>query len=493
MEGSPPNTTPTSGRSGARSPALHRPGRSALLQQLAYWGRANQLGEESIDPFSVGIEPSLFSRKGYLCLVCRSDAKPELPLAVMRHYYESASFDIVPSLCAALIRAFGEWPDAREQLPLAVVTQGLELQAVGSENAVIWLMRSGQVREIFRPLSGPKPWSMRLDAIESVGLYAMQWRLATGDALVLTTQDALTYLTRKRARRILAKGGSAVRTAAAIARAARRPASAIFRVGAGQPPPPVTVMRTRGYSAVPELTGSGGAPSTRPIEPAPDAPRGRSPIWPALGIAVLSIALAFWMLVLTRAPSATPAVLSVSGDAAESSAMAGAASPSPGARPTATAHPPAGRAQASGSALDASEATPEGTPAVLATPKLLRPGADATVRGSELTLLWEWPGDLAADEFFDVRMWLMGADSRSIAWTQEPTYIERTPSEGWHSWTVRIVRGDDGVIQEVLAEGPTSNFHWNPAPVEDKPTVEPPTRLAPDDRPTRVSPPSGGD
>jgi hypothetical protein len=128
--------------------------------------------------------------------------------------------------------------------------------------------------------------------------------------------------------------------------------------------------------------------------------------------------------------------------------------------------------------------------------KLLHPAPDEEVHGFELILSWAWDGELGDKEHFDVRLWRLGEPEKSIAWTKKREYVERLPSRGWHSWRVRLVRGQEGVIEEVLTQTLATNFDWTPdggSGPEPTATPVPPTRATVQQRPTRVTPAADGE
>jgi hypothetical protein len=59
---------------------------------------------------------------------------------------------------------------------------------------------------------------------------------------------------------------------------------------------------------------------------------------------------------------------------------------------------------------------------------------------------WQWAGTLAADEWFDVRVWLPGQAHLGIAWTKEPSYVYDIclKGNGHYFWSVAVVRGRNG-------------------------------------------------
>jgi hypothetical protein len=470
-------------------------------------GRAHQARGEVWEPIVAREEtdPSVLARKGYLYLLCHPDAPPSLRETVAEAYYTNLSYDVLPSLSAALARCYSASPDAHQQLPLAVVVQGLDVYAVGSEEAQLWGGRADELRNLLAPSAEGGLWPRgtacwRSD--EGPTLYGVRWRLLRDDVLIMTTQEAAARLSRRKLASSL-RNRDPVAAAQSIARRARG--------GWRSAPPPVTVLHLGGLQPVPEL-GPVRRQTPEPALPKPRYPRPRSepsPIWVALLVAVVAVGLVFW----TRPPSFSrdeaEALLAwfltpVPSDVALGTAGgADTATPRPPAptmvlyagtpRPTATAEdvPPTSTLppETQPPARTAPTATPEPAPAIYARPTLISPYENEGVRDDMLTMRWSWPGTLAADEYFDVRLWRVGTRKQGIAWTKHNEYIERHPSVGWYFWTVVVIRGQDGQIVAELSEEPRPiSFRWAPhgeSPGTQPGTAEPSGRTPP---PTRVTP-----
>jgi hypothetical protein len=473
-------------------------------------GRAHQARGEAWETILAREETdaSVLARKGRLYLLCRLDAPPSLRETVAEAYYTASSYDVLPSLSAALARGYGAADDAHGQLPLAVVVQGLDVYAVGTQEARLWGGHSAELRELLAPSAEGGPWPRGAVCWQNQAgptLYGVCWRLWRDDVLIMTTQDAATRLSRQKLESALRD-----RDPAAVAQSIARRAK-----GKGSAPQPVTVLQLGGLQPVPEM-----GPIRRQT-PAPAAPKLRhrrprgesSPIWMALLIAVVAVGVTFWL----RPPSInrteaeallewflTPAPLDTapeSGGVADTprppapTMVLYAGTPRPTATLGATARPASSGAQPGGAT--ASTATPEPEAELYPAPRLLSPYENQGVRDATITMRWSWAGTLAEDEYFDVRLWRVGTSKQGIAWTKRRDYVERHPSTGWYFWTVAVVRGQDGeIVAELSAEPEPVGFRWastsdegpgppRPTSVPSPTSVPPPTRVAP---PTRVQP-----
>jgi hypothetical protein len=121
---------------------------------------------------------------------------------------------------------------------------------------------------------------------------------------------------------------------------------------------------------------------------------------------------------------------------------------------TATSPPtmvPAAKPKATTTALPPSP-SPAATPTVVRSypaPILLEPKHVSLLSQrtfSTYPLRWEWEGVLQADEWFDVRVWPKGLPHYGIAWTKEQEYLYDLclQGSGEYSWSIAVVRGQDG-------------------------------------------------
>jgi hypothetical protein len=456
------------------------------------------------DALAAWTDPLLLARKGRLYLLCRSGLDSQTCFDLYRRYYTDTCFDVLPSLQAALAGVFAEYPGSRPQFLLVVVLLGLDVLALGTAEAALFLVRDEETRVLLgahpemphaRPVIGP-----------AGTLYAVQRRLGIDDSLVLTTYQAAGRLHPPFLRRALASRNPTDHAAALIARAAGKAGSSNHE--------PVTVIRIPGFSPVPEFAGS-----LPPVEPPPPKLRHRgsarfSPVLIALLIAVVAVAATFaierptisvrtWedlaLQMLTpeaqrqtaTAARATANVESSSATPLASGASAGTPEATELASLSGTPSPTATRVAREGTPTN-TKASPRATRQVAVpsptarnypVPQLLSPREGQDLRGDLVVLRWAWSGNLAENEYFDVRMWREGAAKASIAWTRDLEYRERDAREGWYHWTIVVVRGQNGVIERELSREPQSlSFQLIGGP--DKQATPEPTLV----RPTRVNP-----
>lgn len=111
------------------------------------------------------------------------------------------------------------------------------------------------------------------------------------------------------------------------------------------------------------------------------------------------------------------------------------------------------------------------TPRVYPTPVLLSPEDGAHfAAGIPAELRWSWAGDLAADEYYDVRVWPEGEPHTGVAWTKEP-YLQFTGEPGIaYRWAVAVIRGQEGqMLEQLSAESEARSLLW----LQPTPTVIP--------------------
>ena len=453
------------------------------------------------------IDPLLLARKGMLYLPCPQDTSPDILRSVVDSYYGDSSYDVAPSLAQALTMAYQQHPELAQRLPLAVVVQGSELYGVGTEHAALWLVHRDQARSLL------SPWRDAQGNAWQLG----RWRLMVNDTIILGHQSLPQHISAKRLHRLATQRRSADDLAIKLARATQPSRDAEYAV---------MVLRVPGFRPTDALGHQAEAPPSNANQPLHDSSR-RSPIWTALLIAMVFVGAALaisrpaltkenalgmvaWMLTPmpteTLAPTATPtqpaelppeyqtAVAQATELALERALPLGTRSA------LATDTPGGAQPSVESAQQPAASATPTPDPTrgEYPAPRMLYPGRDENVRPTYLTLQWEWDGELGEDEYFDVRLWIMGGEKRGIAWTKQPQYIKRASESGWHSWNVVVVRGRDGVVLEELSDEPAPvNFNWSVRGKEDVspatvvPTQAQPTRNAPTGQPTRVPP--GGD
>ena len=463
-------------------------------------GRAQGPAQSVWDDLEAPVEDAHMQRKGRLLVLCSGDTDRAALTELYERYFQSSSFDVLPSLSVALAGCYGLFVGLVHDLPLVAVAFGLEVYLVGGRSAAAWMLHHDQVKGVLGvgqaegraiPLGeGQSPDG------EAWSLWGSHQRLMIGDTLVLST-SRVSDRTPAEAIGALARGRRSPQDLAhAVSRAAGR---------AGREP--ALVIQAGGFSSVPGFAGPQRPvePSAAPLARARRATGERSPIWAALMIAVVAVGISLWIrrptiprddlrewveLLLTPRPMADSA-----GEENQAPTAQG-----PLVRPT----PPLGIHEATrvaeGGAPEAPETaaprntqssspTSSATPRVHSAPSLLSPSEGESVGKTYVTLDWEWDGELGEDEYFDVRLWRLGTPKQGIAWTKRMRYVERSGQSGWHTWTVAVIRGRDGVVLEEYVMAPEVNFSWV-VKGGSQPQISPipPTRAAPAQPPTRTLP-----
>ena len=465
------------------------------------WGYARRETQQIVDALLAQIDPILLGRKGRLLPLSSADIDRSLLETLYRRYYADSSFDIVPSLREALTALHAQDEALRASIPLVLVLQDWEVLAVGTDEAAIWALHLDETSEVLAPRPRTPAQSLvpsfQQPQRDAPSLRATQRRLATGDVLVATTRPSERLKTGS-LKRVVKGNRTAADAARAISRAAR---------GRGEAPRPAIVLSVAGLSPVPEFVSASRPPvaERRPRESSLE----RSPIWTAVVVCILAVALALWItkpkvsnedldtvLAWLLTPVPTSATQSVTSTEVSSGAGESLPTHTPTRIPIVTVPtrvpptPTATTASAVPNQRARPSPTPTASPTPYAPPEPLSPGPRENVHNRELLLSWDWEGALRGDEYFDVRLWRLGTPKHSIAWTQERHYTERNPESGWYSWTVVVIRGKDGVVDQDLTDEPEPvEFQWH-ADDEEPPeeiTVVP-TRITHVDGPTRVVP-----
>lgn len=445
-------------------------------------------------------DPSLETRKGRLYLLVTQGTDDAVPAEVHRRYYSDISFDVLPSLQAALSAVYLESPEAQKALPAAVVIQGLDMYAVGTAEGAVWLVRSNEVKELLGNRS--EAWVSEqqedntLAEASGLVLYNARRRLNVGDNLVITTREVAKKLSPSTIRQTILSGGSPAALARAMARLATR--------GMKSSPVPVTVICVPGFTPTPELGLTKGRISSSEGPAKVQAARQASPIWPALVLALLVISVSLWIKrsslsrenlsallgwLLTPVPTITTGAASAS-SLGRTASLAAQSTSHPGqtaTRETPTRTPKPRR-------TPAPSLTPSPTMAQeYAMPELKYPLEGGEIRDFALTLKWVWAGSLTEDEYFDVRLWQVGTPKRGIAWTKDREYTQRYQGAGGYYWTVVVIRGKDGSVQSELSQEPKPiGFEWQIGDSGPTATYTPapttaPTRSTPVGQPTRIT------
>ncbi|MGI5917540.1 MAG: hypothetical protein ACOX9A_13945 [Anaerolineae bacterium] len=415
-------------------------------QRLVYI-QAGRIRENSPCSALDNRDPVLLARKGVLYFLSDPEVSPAILESICTSYYGDRCFDPIPCLKAALAAAYAEHPELCGQLPVAVVAQGLEISLVGTQEAAAWLIYHSGVRELLMPWKMAERYPC---SDEPVPLYSTQWRLSTGDTVVISTQRAAHRLTDATMTRALRKG-SFDSAAEALSRAVNR-GHKEFHV-------PLSMIHVPGFRPMPSFTTpmqeAAMATQIPATTPAPRKPprQGVSPIILALAVSLIAVATTLWI----KRPAINLDNLSdmvigymltpvASPTAEDSTAQAETPVPVPTEAPD-----------------EAAEEIVREEGDILPPPDLVSPEQDDTLYGSPLRLVWSWDGELAEDEYFDVRLWRLGQPQESVGLTKDTELEERPKGEGWHAWTVVVVRENgNGTDEEISDEPPAVSFRWSP-------------------------------
>jgi len=447
--------------------------------------RCVRLHQPESQPMSADhADPALLSQKGRLYLLCSPETPAELVDAFYQRYYTDPSFDIVPVLQRTMTALSTEHPEAHALILLAVVVEGLNLFAVGTSAATLWVDRFGAARELAPDGREARPLEPE-DAPDGA-LWAATYRLTAGDVVIMTEQAALQNQVRRGWRGL----GRAI-----LANQAQRLAR---QLGAQTP---LTLVGIPGFAPVADL-GLVRKPARVDKAAVPPTERHRSPIWPALLVAIASLVV----VIVVRRPDLSHNSLIHLLDWAltpvPTSATPRGTPPSQTRTvvvlPTATSEPEMSTPTLR--LIAAQTATPTPTPTLVhyPAPELLFPGEREELAELTTTLRWAWAGSLGPDEWFDVRLWREGTPKNSIAWTKGRSYLERYLRPGWYHWTVTVVRGQGRTVLAELCDEPEpvsflvlgAGEHPSTATPPSPPSATPqiaPTRLTPIVQPTRAS------
>jgi hypothetical protein len=115
--------------------------------------------------------------------------------------------------------------------------------------------------------------------------------------------------------------------------------------------------------------------------------------------------------------------------------------------------------------------TPTPTLKVYPVPALLSPEDGARfVAGMPAELRWSWAGELAFDEYYDVRVWPEGEPHSGVAWTKEPTLLFTGEAAIPYFWAVAVIQGQGGqMLQQLSPESDARSLLW----LQPTPTVLP--------------------
>ncbi len=110
-------------------------------------------------------------------------------------------------------------------------------------------------------------------------------------------------------------------------------------------------------------------------------------------------------------------------------------------------------------------ATVEGAAQLLPAPMLVDPPPDGdafTGKGTPIMLQWTWMRPLEDDEWYDIQMWKEDGEPLGVTWTKEMSWkVDEMWFPGTYNWRVRVIRGADGEVQEVISNpSETWQFVW---------------------------------
>lgn len=425
------------------------------------------------------VDKGLLARKGLLYLCCPADTDPSTLQSAYASYYGSSSFDVLPCLEECLRPLLAD-DDSR---PIAgVVARGVDVTLLATDNISAVHLKENNAYRLLRqaPSSGSHLSKTR-------PLYRDQARMAHGDRIALWAPGAAAPSSPRKLHSVLRRVSSARRAAQRLSHTQRAA--------------PVLILEAPALFPARELGPVRASLRPKGDRAAVQERSGRSPV--GLAVAVLLVALGGFYLIrrpsLDRidwstvgawllTPVASPTSETPPTPAAPSTVVVAPTVPgeAPPTRLAATAAPAAPAAPS----VPEEEATLKATPVAWRAPSRLFPGMDAQMGSGPLTFRWVWDAELAENQHFDLRVWVMGAKAESVAWTKEMQYNLAQREGGWHTWQVALIQGTDGNIEQELAVSRMVNFYWaaGDSPIESTPTPVPPTRVNPEPGPTRGTP-----
>jgi len=379
------------------------------------------------------LDPLLVQRKGRLIMLASEGTDPQTLAWVCQDYYMSRSFDAVPTLVRTLSQAYRDHPGLEQQLYLLVVQRGLDLSMVGNSQAIVRLARYSVVRDLFDPQARNTGYRVSLVEHDGSGvtprLYSTTWRVVTGDVLLYAARPAAERISEEAMARVARRRGTAAEAARSLGRSP-----------GGHEAAPFILARYAQLSAVPEVP----APVRTGPEPTPQKPpvrrQGTSPVLIAGLIALLSVALWAVFTDVHIDPQQIP----------EGLHTFFFPEPTPTLMPDAVA----------GEGEDLSTL-------VYGAPVLVAPYNGARVTGAQVALVWDWSGDLAEGERFEVTVQPPGREPPETTLTREARHTITRGAEGWYTWTVRVVdaTGEEGSVP-LSPRAEEVSFHWGATQLE---------------------------
>ena len=140
--------------------------------------------------------------------------------------------------------------------------------------------------------------------------------------------------------------------------------------------------------------------------------------------------------------------------------------------PTATPSPTPAPSPTATSAPTDTPVPPTPTPGPPPPPVLEAPADGVSLLGTDFVLRWSWPGQLAEDQYFDVRVWREGEPHYGIAWAKQPEYpikgYIRDHGPGTYFWQIAVIRGENGqFLGEVAPPSEVRSFRVEAIPTPD--------------------------
>jgi len=371
----------------------------------------------------LGISQALLERKGMLYVVARPDTPSDVLSSIRTAYYSSPLYDVGRLLAEILADAYGR--SIHAVLPGAVVVLGADVYLVGSPGMVAWITRFEGVQCVFdvrRRIGLPAELRLRPSYAVDWELHQSHWRLTTGDSLVVLASEDCD-LSDEQVLRLAMRHGTVQALAEAVSRAAQ---------GAEQHRDTVLVFRARGFTPMPAFPSEpparqAGQPRSMSDEWAKR--RGVSPIWIALLVAALALAMTVHFVGTESAMSALRDYVRI------------AFGPEPTATPT----------------LEPTPTPSEPSVELLPGPALASPPDGAQFKGGEVELRWTWGQRLESGQAFDARVARAGQTPASVAVTADLVTSYQPVHPGWYEWTVVVV---DGAGHEVSESAPIGTFFW---------------------------------
>lgn len=114
---------------------------------------------------------------------------------------------------------------------------------------------------------------------------------------------------------------------------------------------------------------------------------------------------------------------------------------------------------------------------LLAAPVLESPGDGSGVGDATITFRWRWVRSLAADEYYDLRVWREGQPHHGIAWAKDTVLTAGALGAGRYWWAVAVIRHTgtraDGTKEWVPVSQESLSWSFSYSPPSGQPTATP--------------------